>query len=175
MGKQWKQWETFFLGLQNHCRWWLQPWKVPRGRTAFPKTFRLEPQVRSPGGGNGNPLQYSCLGNPVDRGAWWATVHGVAELDTTEQLDSSSSSINYPYLARQEKWQAVRKDNVFRLPEDVWNPSSAPKQACSTHLPSPWGCVNNVRSHRRLEVLHPQQKNLFPQIVLLFWEFPSPP
>ena len=31
---------------------------------------------RSPGEGNGNPLQYSCLANPVDRGAWWATVHG---------------------------------------------------------------------------------------------------
>ena len=29
---------------------------------------------RSPGGGHGNPLQYSCLGNPMDRGAWWATV-----------------------------------------------------------------------------------------------------
>ena len=39
---------------------------------------------RSPGQGNGNPLQYSCLGNPMDRGAWPATVHGVArELDTT--------------------------------------------------------------------------------------------
>ena len=39
---------------------------------------------RSPGGGNGNPLQYSCLGNPMDRGAWWATVHGVTkEPDTT--------------------------------------------------------------------------------------------
>ena len=39
---------------------------------------------RSPGGGNGNPLQYSCLGNSVDRGTWWATVHGVTkELDTT--------------------------------------------------------------------------------------------
>ena len=31
---------------------------------------------RSPGGENGNPLQYSCLENPMDRGAWWATVHG---------------------------------------------------------------------------------------------------
>ena len=39
---------------------------------------------RSPGEGNGNPLQYSCLENPVDRGAWRATVHGVTkELDTT--------------------------------------------------------------------------------------------
>ena len=34
---------------------------------------------RSPGEGNGNPLQYSCLENPMDRGAWWATVHGVAK------------------------------------------------------------------------------------------------
>ena len=34
---------------------------------------------RLPGEGNGNPLQYSCLGNLMDRGAWWATVHGVAK------------------------------------------------------------------------------------------------
>ena len=39
---------------------------------------------RSSGGGHGNPLQYACLENPIDRGAWWATVHGIAELDTTE-------------------------------------------------------------------------------------------
>ena len=40
---------------------------------------------RFPGIGNGNPLQYSCLGYPMDRGAWRATVHGVAkELDTTK-------------------------------------------------------------------------------------------
>ena len=37
---------------------------------------------RSPGGGHGNPLQYSCLGNPIDRGAWQATVHGVIESQT---------------------------------------------------------------------------------------------
>ena len=40
---------------------------------------------RSPGEGNGNPLKYSFLGNPMDRGVWWAAVHGVAELGTTEQ------------------------------------------------------------------------------------------
>ena len=39
---------------------------------------------RSPGGEHGKPLQYSCLENPKDRGAWWATVHRVAEWDTTE-------------------------------------------------------------------------------------------
>ena len=40
---------------------------------------------RSHGEGNGNTLQYSCMENPVDRGAWWATVHGVAkESDMTE-------------------------------------------------------------------------------------------
>ena len=37
---------------------------------------------RSPGEGNGNPLQYSCLENPMDREAWWATVHRVAESQT---------------------------------------------------------------------------------------------
>ena len=42
---------------------------------------------RSPGEGNGNPLQYSCLENPMDGGAWWATVHGGHnESDTTERL-----------------------------------------------------------------------------------------
>ena len=34
---------------------------------------------RSPGGGNGNPHQYSCLGNSIDRGTWWATVHRVSK------------------------------------------------------------------------------------------------
>ena len=39
---------------------------------------------RSPAGGNSNPFQYSCLENRMDREAWWATMHGVTELDMTE-------------------------------------------------------------------------------------------
>ena len=38
---------------------------------------------RSPGEGNVNPLRYSCLENPMDRGGWWSTVQGLAELDMT--------------------------------------------------------------------------------------------
>ena len=44
---------------------------------------------RSPGEGNGNPLQYSCLENPMDRGAWWAAVHGVA-MDIIETFEDQS-------------------------------------------------------------------------------------
>ena len=45
----------------------------------FRKSSSIYGLGRSPGGGNGNPLQYSCLENPMDRGAWWATVHWVAK------------------------------------------------------------------------------------------------
>ena len=46
---------------------------------------------RSPGERNGNPLQYSCLKNPMDKEAWWATVHDVAELDMTEVTEPTMS------------------------------------------------------------------------------------
>ena len=55
---------------------------------------------------NGNPFQYSCLGNPVDRGPWWATVYGVAKKsDMTKQLNNSSSSKCYPlnHTGKKEK------------------------------------------------------------------------
>ena len=58
-------------------------------------TGSITESQRSPGGGNGNPLQYTCLKNHMDRGGWWATVHRVAELDTTEATGHARTQ---PYI-----------------------------------------------------------------------------
>ena len=51
---------------------------------------------RSPGEGNGNPLQYSCLGNPMDRGSWWAKVHGIPkEFDLTFRLNHNTVALQH--------------------------------------------------------------------------------
>ena len=53
---------------------------------------------RFPGEGNGNPLQYSCLKNPTDRGAWWATVHGRLAKSRTRLSDFTHSSLTYTII-----------------------------------------------------------------------------
>ena len=52
---------------------------------------------RSPGGGQGNPLQYSCLENPMDRGAWWATVHRFAKNQTQLKRLSTHARVAQKY------------------------------------------------------------------------------
>ena len=52
---------------------------------------------RSPGDQNGNPLQYSCLGNPMDRGAWLATILSIIERDTTERACTHTIKSNFLY------------------------------------------------------------------------------
>ena len=50
---------------------------------------------RSPGEGNSNPLQYSCMRSPMEREAWWATVHEVSkEMDATERLNNDNDAAN---------------------------------------------------------------------------------
>ena len=58
----------------------------PQGRKELDMTerFHFHVSLSCIGGGNGTPLQCSCLENPRDGGAWWAAVYGVAHLDTTE-------------------------------------------------------------------------------------------
>ena len=65
--------------------WQAAVYGVAQSRTRL-KRFSSSSKILSLGEGNGNPLQYSCLGNPMGRGAWWATVHKV-----TKELDTLSS------------------------------------------------------------------------------------
>ena len=68
---------------------------------------------RSPGEGNGNSLQYSCLENSMDRGAWWARVHGVTQSQT--QLKQPSTHLRgYPVVS-QEACRSGRKVSLFAL------------------------------------------------------------
>ena len=73
--------------------WWLRGKEPPAEDTG---DMGLIPgSGRCPGEGNGNPLQYSRLGNHIDREAWQATVHGVAK---TEETESSRHSLDYSSL-----------------------------------------------------------------------------
>ena len=85
---------------------------------------------RSPGGGYGNPLQYSCLEHPMDRGTWQATVHGVTEADTSEPLTlqhpprhvchifnfHSVPWFHIPTFSREAAWTLI----MSQLPAEVW-------------------------------------------------------
>ena len=80
---------------------WKIAWTEEAGRLQSMGSLRVghnrASSVSSIGEGNGNPLQYSCLENPRDRGAWWAADYGVAQSQTQLKWLSSSSSISGTY------------------------------------------------------------------------------
>ena len=82
---------------------------------------------RSPGGGHGNPLQYSCLENPMDRGAWWVTVHGVAKRQT--RLKQLRSHIHSAFLIMPESWRLVVQGRG-----GLWS-QRCPLHPCASHCP----------------------------------------
>ena len=89
MGKQWKQWQTLFLDSKitadGDCSHEIKR-HLLLGRKIMTNLDSIF------GEGNGTPLQYSCLENPMDGGAWWAAVYGVAQSRTQLKWLSSSSS-----------------------------------------------------------------------------------
>ena len=87
---------------------------------------------RSPGEGHGNPLQYSCLENPMDRGAWWATVHRVAKSQTrlsTERLTHINTHcfISWRFIKGSSS-TCVRPCGRHRGLRDEWVMASALKR-----------------------------------------------
>ena len=70
---------------------------------------------RSPGGGNGKPLQYSCLGNPMDREAWWATIHGVAK----SQTRLSDFTFTFHFHALEKEMATHSSVLAWRIPGTV--------------------------------------------------------
>ena len=62
-------------------------------------TSSIPESGRSPGEGNGNPLQYSCLENSMDRGTWWATVQGVAKSQTLLQVNNRACGITGMFIS----------------------------------------------------------------------------
>ena len=81
------------LGLSLTSQVTLVVKNLPASAGHMRDTGSIPESGRSPGVGNGIPLQYSCLENSMDRGAWQTTVHEIAESDTTEQQSTAQHSI----------------------------------------------------------------------------------
>ena len=78
---------------------------------------------RPPGRGHGNPLQYSCLENPIDRGAWWATVHRVPQSQTRLQRLSTHTRVSVPvsqFIPPSYPQLLVRVHPFFKLEDNCF-------------------------------------------------------
>ena len=99
---------------------------------------------RSPGGGNDNPLQYSCLGNPMDReawwdrGAWWDSVHGVAESDTTAHAHADAD-VNWKLVQTRGGQKKAKK--AISMSRPLRQRSLMPPRICR---PIPGGLLGHI-------------------------------
>ena len=95
---------------------------------------------RSPGEGNGSPLQYSCMGNPMDRGAWWAIVHGIAESWAgLKRLSNNSSEVG-------RSLERLEVDTVLVWLSGQGGDCSQMPSFCGTHKDARF-CSKSSRRH----------------------------
>ena len=88
----------------------------PTNAVDISNTGSIPGSERSPGERNGNPIQYSCLENPMDRGAWWATVHGVTKSQTwLRNLASKPASKEWGHH-RFTAWKHINTMYIHSVP-----------------------------------------------------------
>ena len=144
---------------------------------------------RSPGEGNGNPLQYSCLGNSRDRGAWRATVHEVSkESDTTQRLNNNSNSeegVQTGAQIQREKTDIYKPRSEASDETTLLTPSSPQNwreinvschRVCGTLIWQPWqtdtaieafGCIAQRGQKQQLELALLRILTLFIEFCIL--------
>ena len=131
--------------------WWATVHGVAKSQTQL-SDFTFFLSMVPFGEGNGNPLQCSCLKNPVDRGAWWATVHRTAESDTTEETaytQSPEPPLHLPPLLSMWSVSRFREEATLQAPElgqspclqHLWLPPSRGSILGLHKLPAHSGCL----------------------------------
>ena len=160
---------TFHVSYSTSQEWGLPRWFsgeefTCQGRRC--RRHRLDPvSGSSPGEGSGNPLQCSCLENPVDRGAWWATAHGVTkELDTTKQL---STHLGRPWSWLHSEYLRTTSLQNFTLGSCLLCLSSVFFSVSLSLL----SLVNKQTSSLPLLLLVKKQTNSQIMWFISFWEF----
>ena len=149
---------------------------------------------RSPGEGNGNPLQYSCLENPMDRGAWWAIVHRVTKSRTrlsdftftlfrnyfgTSYYFASSNSSLTSYFSHSPCWLTSNPPNVLVCAKLLQCPTLCDPMLCkppgSPICEIPQARILEWVGHALLQEIFPTQ-GLNPHLLrLLHWHLPLVP
>ena len=115
------------MALYSSTLAWKIPWTEEPGRLRSIASLRVRHDWATSlslshiGEGNGNPLQYSCLENPRDRGAWWAAVHGVAKSRTR----LSNFTFTFHFHALEKEMATHSSVLAWRIP-GTWEPGGLP-------------------------------------------------
>ena len=124
--------------------------------------------------GNGNPLQYSCLENPMDGGAWWAAVHGVAK----SQTQLSDFTFTFHFHTLEEEMATHSRVLAWRIP-GMGEPDGLPSMG-SHRVGHDWSDLAAAAAAAARHIIHPDLRNVFHlpsfslSVQLLLHHHPTP-